>query len=73
MWSKYDNGILLTSNFTFEIDPSSTASSNDYDFTIINGNSYSITCINEGKKLVVNVLEDDGLSKQITYDLVGFW
>ena len=73
IWSKYDNGVLLTSNFTFEIDTSSTASSNDYDFTVINENSYSITCINEGKKLVVNILEDDGLSKQITYDLVGFW
>jgi hypothetical protein len=72
-WNKYDNGVLLPSNFTFEIDPSSTASSNDYDFTIINGNSYSITCINEGKKLAVNILEDGGLSKQITYDLVGFW
>ena len=72
-WDKYDNGVLLASSFTFTIDGSTTASGSDYKFTVVDGNSYKIECINEGKKVTVNIAEVGGLTKQVTYDLVGFW
>lgn len=72
-WNLYNNGVSQPSNFTFTIDASSTASYNDYVFTIIDSNSYSIKCVDSSyKNVVVNVLEDGGLSAQVTYKLIGY-
>lgn len=73
VWSMLNNGIITTSNFTFAINSSSTATSEQYLFTTVDGNTYTIKNVIEGGTLIIDIEEDGGLTKQVTYNFVGYW
>lgn len=73
--AKLNNGVEEVETFTFSVDGSTTANSGDYEFTIIDGNSFSIKNNNDGKMLAIKIIPDNDVGSEfiVEYNLEYFY
>ena len=72
---KLNNSVEVSETFTFSIDPSTTANSSDYVFTVIDSNSFSILNDNNNGSVVVKIVPDSDIGAEFTktYELKYLW